>query len=86
MVPATMMALRAHARGGPEQLVFEQAPVPVPWPGEALVEVHAATTFAELTWTAGIAPPVIPRTRSPALSPGWVRTRAACRSGSRCRP
>jgi len=50
-VPATMMALRAHARGGPEQLVFEQAPVPVPGPGEALLEVHAAgITFAELTW------------------------------------
>ena len=29
-VPDTMMALRAHARGGPEQLVFESAPVPVP--------------------------------------------------------
>lgn len=29
-----MMALRAHARGGPEQLVYEQAPVPVPGPGE----------------------------------------------------
>ena len=50
-VPTTMMALRAHARGGAEQLVFEQAPVPVPGPGEALVEVHAAgITFAELTW------------------------------------
>ena len=50
-VPDTMMALRAHARGGAEQLVFEQAPVPVPGPGEALVEVHAAgITFAELTW------------------------------------
>jgi NADPH:quinone reductase-like Zn-dependent oxidoreductase len=50
-VPATMMALRAHARGGAEQLVFEQAPVPVPGPDEALVEVHAAgITFAELTW------------------------------------
>src|ERR1700734_3215394 len=47
----TMMALRAHARGGPERLVFEQAPVPVPGPGEALVAVHAAAiTFAELTW------------------------------------
>jgi NADPH:quinone reductase-like Zn-dependent oxidoreductase len=47
----TMMALRAHARGGPEQLVYEAAPVPVPGPGEALVEVHAAAiTFAELTW------------------------------------
>jgi NADPH:quinone reductase-like Zn-dependent oxidoreductase len=50
-MPPSMMALRAHATGGPEQLVYEQAPTPVPGPGEALVEVHAAAiTFAELTW------------------------------------
>ena len=49
--PETMMALRAHARGGPEQLVYESVPVPVPGPGEALVAVRAAAiTFAELTW------------------------------------
>jgi NADPH:quinone reductase-like Zn-dependent oxidoreductase len=49
----SMRALRAHARGGPEQLVYEEAPVPVPGPGEALVAVHAAAiTFAELTWDA----------------------------------
>ncbi|HTZ30100.1 MAG TPA: NADP-dependent oxidoreductase [Streptosporangiaceae bacterium] len=48
---ATMMALRAHARGGPEQLVYEQAPVPSAGPGEVLIAVHAAAiTFAELTW------------------------------------
>jgi NADPH:quinone reductase-like Zn-dependent oxidoreductase len=47
----TMMALRAHARGGPEQLVYEQAPAPSAGPGEALIAVHAAAiTFAELTW------------------------------------
>jgi len=47
----TMMALRAHARGGPEQLVYEQAPAPSAGPGEILVAVHAAAiTFAELTW------------------------------------
>jgi NADPH:quinone reductase-like Zn-dependent oxidoreductase len=47
----TMMALRAHKRGGPEELVYESAPIPVPGPGEALVAVHAAgITFAELTW------------------------------------
>src|SRR6516225_12482109 len=47
----TMMALRAHARGGPEQLVYERAPVPSAGPGEALIAVHAAAiTFAELTW------------------------------------
>ena len=38
----TMMALRAHARGGPEQLVYEQAPAPSARPGEALIAVHAA--------------------------------------------
>jgi len=47
------MALRAHARGGPEQLVYEQAPRPVPGPGEALVAVHAAgITVNELSWDA----------------------------------
>jgi NADPH:quinone reductase-like Zn-dependent oxidoreductase len=47
----TMMALRAHARGGPEQLVCEQAPAPAAGPGETLIAVHAAAiTFAELTW------------------------------------
>jgi NADPH:quinone reductase-like Zn-dependent oxidoreductase len=46
-----MMALRAHTRGGPEQLRYESAPVPAVGPGEVLVAVHAAgITFAELTW------------------------------------
>jgi NADPH:quinone reductase-like Zn-dependent oxidoreductase len=46
-----MMALRAHARGGPEQLVYEQAPAPSAGPGEVLIAVHAAAiTFAELPW------------------------------------
>jgi NADPH:quinone reductase-like Zn-dependent oxidoreductase len=50
-VAPTMMALRAHARGGPEQLIYEQAAAPEPGPGEAVVAVHAAAiTFAELTW------------------------------------
>jgi NADPH:quinone reductase-like Zn-dependent oxidoreductase len=46
-----MMALRAHVRGGPEVLVYESAPVPIPASDEVLVEVHAAAiTFAELGW------------------------------------
>jgi NADPH:quinone reductase-like Zn-dependent oxidoreductase len=46
-----MTALRAHRRGGPEVLVVERAPVPVPASGEVLIEVHAAAiTFDELTW------------------------------------
>jgi NADPH:quinone reductase-like Zn-dependent oxidoreductase len=50
---ATMMALRAHRRGGPETLRYETAPRPVPAAGEVLVAVHAAAiTFAELGWDA----------------------------------
>jgi hypothetical protein len=41
----TMMALRAHARGGPEQLVYEQAPAPAAGLGEALIAVHAAGDY-----------------------------------------
>ncbi len=48
-----MHAVRAHARGGPEQLVYEEAPRPEPGPGEALVAVKAASiTPHELTWPA----------------------------------
>jgi NADPH:quinone reductase-like Zn-dependent oxidoreductase len=48
---ATMMALRARTRGGPEVLVYESVPRPTPGDGELLVAVHAAAiTFAELTW------------------------------------
>jgi NADPH:quinone reductase-like Zn-dependent oxidoreductase len=57
-----MTALRAHRRGGPEVLVIERAPVPVPAAGEVLVAVHAAAiTFDELTWDETWArTPVIP--------------------------
>ena len=46
-----MVALRAHARGGPEQLRVERAPRPVADASLVLVEVHAAAiTFNELLW------------------------------------
>src|ERR1700722_19853022 len=49
--PDRMMALRAHRRGGPDQLEYETAPTPQPRAGEVLIEVHAAgITFAELDW------------------------------------
>ncbi|MFQ3560605.1 NADP-dependent oxidoreductase [Streptomyces gramineus] len=49
----TMRAVRAHKRGGPEQLVYENAPRPVPAAGEVLVSVHAASvTNGELAWDA----------------------------------
>jgi NADPH:quinone reductase-like Zn-dependent oxidoreductase len=47
----TMMAVRAHHRGGPQELVYESAPIPRVSAGEVLIEVHAAAiTFAELSW------------------------------------
>lgn len=46
-----MNAIRLHAPGGPEHLVYEQVETPVPGAGEALVRVHAAAiTRDELTW------------------------------------
>ena len=46
-----MRALRAHQPGGPEHLVEEDGPVPVPGIGDALVRVHAASfTPTELEW------------------------------------
>ncbi|MCD0449998.1 NADP-dependent oxidoreductase [Actinocorallia sp. API 0066] len=42
MAEKTMKAIRVHTRGGPEQLVLEEVPRPVPGPGEVLVRVRAA--------------------------------------------
>jgi NADPH:quinone reductase-like Zn-dependent oxidoreductase len=47
----SMRAIRAHARGWPARLACEEAPRPIPGPGEALVAVHAASiTPGELGW------------------------------------
>ena len=40
--PATMKAVRVHRYGGPEELVYEDAPRPVAGEGEVLVRVNAA--------------------------------------------
>jgi NADPH:quinone reductase-like Zn-dependent oxidoreductase len=46
-----MKAVRAHQRGGPEVLRYEDAPVPEVGASEVLVEVHAAAvTPGELSW------------------------------------
>jgi NADPH:quinone reductase-like Zn-dependent oxidoreductase len=48
-----MKAVRAHKRGGPEVLRYEDAPVPEVGVGEVLVEVQAAAvTSGELAWDA----------------------------------
>ena len=46
-----MRALRIHEPGGPDRLVMDEAAVPVPGIGDALVRVHAASfTPTELSW------------------------------------
>jgi NADPH:quinone reductase-like Zn-dependent oxidoreductase len=46
-----MQAVRTHGRGGPEQLFYENAPVPEPGESDVLVRVGATgITPAELTW------------------------------------
>jgi len=46
-----MKAIRVHGRGGPDHLVYEDAPTPTPGVGEALVRVAAVAIIAnELTW------------------------------------
>src|SRR6516164_5340283 len=48
---ATMKAVRLHREGGPEQLVYEDAPKPQLGAGDALIRVHATgITPAELSW------------------------------------
>ena len=42
MLPATMTVIEAKGSGGPEVLVSAKRPVPVPGPGEILIEVAAA--------------------------------------------
>lgn len=47
-----MKAIRTYREGGPEQLVYEDAPRPKLEPGDALVRVYAAgITPTELTWS-----------------------------------
>lgn len=46
-----MKAIRLHGRGGPDQLVYEEAPEPRPGPGEVLVRVAASGIIVnELKW------------------------------------
>ncbi len=46
-----MKAIRIHGRGGPDHLVYEDAPQPHPGSGEVLVRVYAAGVITnELKW------------------------------------
>jgi NADPH2:quinone reductase len=50
-----LKAIRIHSYGGPEVLSYEEAPVPQPGPGEALVEVHVSgVNFVDTYYRAGV--------------------------------
>lgn len=56
----TMKGIRMHVRGGPEELVYEDIPIPVPSTGEALVRVYACgVTPTELFWSSTEHLPVV---------------------------
>lgn len=59
-----MKAIRIHEHGGPEVLRYEDAPVPQPAAGEALVEVHVSgVNFVDTYYRAGLyKPPSFPCT------------------------
>lgn len=50
-----MQAIRVHKTGGPEVLRYEQVDQPIPGPGEALVQIHAAgLNFIEVYQRTGL--------------------------------
>ena len=57
----SMKAIRIHHSGGPEALVYEEAPRPQTGTGEVLVRVSAAgVSPTELSWLGDIKKPTIP--------------------------
>lgn len=58
-----MQAIRVHKTGGPEVLRYEKVEQPVPGPGEALVQVHAAgLNFIEVYQRTGLYKVALPFT------------------------
>jgi NADPH2:quinone reductase len=57
-----MKAIRIHQHGGPEAMVFEDAPVPAPAAGEALGRIRVSgVNFVDTYYRAGLyKPPVMP--------------------------
>jgi len=56
-----LRAVRIHAPGGPEKLVYEEVPDPSPGPGEALVEIEAVgVNFIDVYRRTGLYPIALP--------------------------
>lgn len=50
-----MKAVRVHETGGPDKLILEDIPVPVPGPGEALVKIQAiGLNFIDIYFRTGL--------------------------------
>ncbi len=50
-----MKAVRVHETGGPDRLIYEEVPVPVPGPGEALVKIQAiGLNFIDVYFRTGL--------------------------------
>ncbi len=65
----TMKAIRIHTHGGPEVLVYEDAPRPVPSTGEVLIRVYAAGVNPA-DWKTRAAPSRLAPAAFPAIL-GW---------------
>ena len=59
-----MKAIRIHKHGGPEAMIYEDAPVPTPGRGEAIVQIHVSgVNFVDTYYRAGLyKPPALPCT------------------------
>src|SRR5688500_6734282 len=63
MTESTMSAMRIRTPGGPESLIEERVPMPVPAPGDALVRVEfAGVNFIDIYKRAGLYKVPLPTT------------------------
>jgi hypothetical protein len=77
MAPETMTVIEAKGHGGPDVLVPAKRPVPVPGPGEVLIEVKALVSTARMCQRQVIYPaPRAPQTFSGTSR--WQRGAGGC--------
>jgi NADPH2:quinone reductase len=61
MEGSEMKAVRVHETGNPEQLVYQDVPVPTPGPGQVLVKIHAiGLNFIDVYFRTGLYKSALP--------------------------